>query len=132
MTSDFSHKDMTSQKERKAILVVEDEEEIRHILQLVLSQEISYPVLVVKNCSEALKTIQEIKPLLFLFNYQLPEMTGIELYDQLHKKAEFMHVPTILMSANLPKQEMQKRGIVGIEKPFDLDTIIDAIEHALL
>src|SRR5438034_6266798 len=46
-------------------------------------------------------------------------------------KNELRTVPAIVMSANLPRSELQERHLVGVEKPFDLDDLLQTIEHVL-
>jgi CheY-like chemotaxis protein len=61
----------------------------------------------------------------------LPETTGIEVYDHLCAKKQLRTVPAIVMSAALPRQELQERHLRGIDKPFDLDDLLETIEHVL-
>ena len=112
----------------KTVLIVEDDDEIGKMLVLLLSLETPYQVRLVHSGIEALWAVKEISPVLFLFDYYLPQMTGIQLYDQLHARQEWEAVPAIMMSANLPVSELKKRHIVGLAKPFDLDELLNAIE----
>ena len=115
----------------KTVLIVEDDDEIGKMLVLLLSLETPYHVRLVHSGREALWAMKEIRPVLFLFDYYLPQMTGIELYDQLHACKEWEAVPIIMMSANLPTPELKKRHIVGIAKPFDLADLLHTIEKAV-
>ena len=45
-------------------------------------------------------------------------MNGIELYDKIDYQKGLESMPTIMMSARLPAQEIAKRKIVGMKKPF--------------
>ena len=58
-------------------------------------------------------------------------MNGIELYDRLHARQELEHVPAILMSARLPKDEARKRKINCLEKPFELDQLLKTINDLI-
>jgi len=58
-------------------------------------------------------------------------MNGIELYDRLHTTQGLEHVRAIMISANLPQQEIRQRQIVGIRKPFGLDDLLNTIEKVL-
>jgi CheY-like chemotaxis protein len=59
-------------------------------------------------------------------------MSCIELYDQLHGRKELAALPALVMSANLPRQELAKRHVVGIEKPFALAELLERIEQMLV
>ncbi len=74
--------------------------------------------------------VREIKPDLFLLDYHLPSMDGIELYDHLHATKGLEQIPAILLSANLPRKELEKRKMVGVRKPFELDTLLNTIAKA--
>lgn len=112
----------------KTILVVEDDTGIGELLTLTLEQETCYQPLLVSSGQEALYVVQAVQPTLVLLDYQLPDMTGIEVYDRLRARKELMAVPTIMMSANAPHYELSKRHLVELEKPFEIDTLLDLVE----
>jgi DNA-binding response OmpR family regulator len=115
----------------KTILVVEDDELIGAFLAEAITQETAYHPLLVSDGFEALKVTYDIKPSLFLLDYRLPKMNGVELYDRLHAREGLETVPVIIISANLPLHELTKLGLVGLKKPFDLDQLLQAIEKAM-
>lgn len=115
----------------KTILVVEDDVGIGSFLAQAISQETDHQALLVTDGFQALKTVMDIKPSLFILDYQLPRMNGIELYDTLHAIEGLEGVPAILISARLPKQEIDKRHIVGMSKPLELDEFLYTIEELL-
>ena len=113
----------------KTVLLVEDDENIGEVLVQAITQETSFLAVLVPDSSEALKAVQNIKPNLFILDYQIPGMNGIELYDRLHEQEELAQVPAIMMSARLPHKELEERGILGMHKPIDLDDFLQAIEE---
>jgi DNA-binding response OmpR family regulator len=115
----------------KSILVVEDDVGIGSFLAQAISQETHHQALLVTDGFQALKTVMDIKPSLFILDYQLPRMNGIELYDKLHATEGLDAVPAILISARLPKQEIDKRHIIGMSKPLELDEFLHTIEELL-
>lgn len=116
---------------QKMILLVEDDANIGEVLTQAITQETSYAALLVADGLEALQAIQDIKPSLFILDYQLPHINGIDLYDKLHAITTLVHVPAIMMSARLPQQELDKRKILGMHKPIDLDEFLQTIEELL-
>ena len=112
----------------KTILVVDDSAFIRHMLAKMMHVETPYQPIFAATCAEALEIADIIKPHLFLFDYQLPDMTGLELYDKLHARKAFKSIPVIIMSSELPRQEIEKRNILGVEKPFHLNVLFRMIE----
>lgn len=113
------------------ILVIEDDDSIGPLLIAVLSQETPYKALLVTDAFQALKTVMSIKPCLFITDYHLPHMDGIELYDRLHSTIDMADTPAIIMSAHLPAEEIKKRHLVSLSKPFELDELLDTIEKLL-
>src|SRR5438445_13324205 len=95
----------------KMVLVVEDDIGIGNFLVQAISQETSHHALLVADGFQALKAVASIKPSLFILDYQLPRMNGIELYDKLHTTKGLEEIPAIVISARLPKHEIEKRRI---------------------
>ena len=115
----------------KTILVVEDDDGIGSLLVEALSQETPYKALLVTDGWQALRIIHDIKPCLFITDYRLPLMNGIELYDRLRSMQALADTPTIIMSANLPEEEVARRKLISLKKPFELDELLDTVEKLL-
>jgi CheY-like chemotaxis protein len=115
----------------KTILLVEDDTNIGEVLVQAISQETSYLAVLAADGFEALKFVENLTPNLFILDYQLPRMNGIELYDKLHAIEKLADVPTIMMSARLPQQELAKRNITAMNKPIDLDNFLQTIDQFL-
>lgn len=112
---------------KSSILVVEDDVAIAQIIVLTIDEETSFSAHFVATPQEALAVVNTQRPALLLIDYQLPEMNGLQLYDTIIAREHLSHVPAIMMSANLPWNELRKRQLVGLEKPFDLDELLDLI-----
>ncbi len=113
------------------ILIVEDDEDVGEFLQQVIDEETPYHTTVVHDGPRALEKAQQIHPCLLLLDYRLPGMDGLEVYDRLQSMDEMRGVPAIMMSAILPGEEFQRRGIYQLRKPMDLGNVIRMITHAL-
>jgi CheY-like chemotaxis protein len=125
------HSSVQDQTDGKTILVVEDNEDVGTFLVLMLLTESPYQALLVTDGFQALKIVHDLKPSLFLVDYQLPDMDGIALYDRLHAITDLADIPAIIMSANLPTRALQERHLTGVAKPFDVDQLLHTIEHLL-
>jgi DNA-binding response OmpR family regulator len=115
----------------KTVLVVEDDTGIGTFLVQAILQETSHHAMLVADGFQALKAVSNIKPSLFILDYQLPRMNGIDLYDQLHATKGLEHIPAIVISARLPKHEIEKRKIIAMSKPLELDDFLNTIEKLL-
>ncbi len=120
-------------QDAKVILIVEDDDDIGTFLEQALLQETPYHPVRVRDGFAALKVIHGLKPNLFILDYQLPSMNGIELYDHLQTFNEFTDLPVILMTASsaMPWHTLEKRDIVGLGKPLDLSTFLETVEKLL-
>ncbi len=116
---------------QKTILLVEDDVDIGEVFVQVITQETPYQAVLVADGIEALHAVADITPNLFILDYRLPYMNGLELYDRLRAIEALEKVPAIMMSADLPQQELHKRKMLGIHKPIDLDEFLQVIEEIL-
>ncbi|MEO7021950.1 MAG: response regulator [Ktedonobacteraceae bacterium] len=114
------------------ILIVEDDVAIGTFLQQLIEEETPYTSTVVFDGPSALEATRQIHPRLFLLDYRLPGMNGVELYDHLQNMEESKGVPAIMMSATLPTEELRKRGIYPLRKPMEIGNVIRMITHALV
>ncbi len=127
----YSEDNSYMSEHKPVILVVEDDDSIGTFLVQALSQETPYGAMLVPDGFQALKVIRDIKPCLFITDYRLPRMNGLELCDLLKAEQEWVDIPTIIMSAYLPEQEVRKRKLVSLNKPFELDDLLDTVERLL-
>ncbi len=120
------------------IIIVEDDPDNAEFLQMALTGEFPYSVLLFRSGMETLQQvelIQQTSPILFLLDFTLPIMTAINLYDQLHGMSEFEHVPAIIISASgITKQieeDALERNIPILPKPFSLDELFTHIKKVI-
>ncbi len=118
-------------KNKRIILVIEDDDSIGTFLVEAISQETPYKAMLVTDGFQALQLVHTIKPCLVITDYRLPNMNGLELYDTLKSMHVLQDTPAILMSAHLPVQEVQKRNLVSLNKPFELDDLLNTVERLL-
>ena len=58
-------------------------------------------------------------------------MDGSQLYARLQAMRGFKDIPFLLFSANVPLPEIATRGIISMNKPFDLDHLLALLEAVL-
>jgi DNA-binding response OmpR family regulator len=114
--------------EKKLIMLVEDDEEHAFMLYQVLVEEERYRVYYTADGRTAWKFLQHFKPHLLLLDYRLPHMDGLELYDRIRADKELYNLPVLMVSAALPVQAVEQRGIASIEKPFDMDELLSRVD----
>lgn len=130
-----AHTESSSRQEDgpiKTVLIVEDDADIGEILVQALKDGTSYQVILVSDGFVALKIIRTVQPDLFVLDYQLPGMDGLELIDHLRATKGCEQTPIMLMSANPPRAEIAQRQLLFLEKPFELDTFLHRIKEMLI
>jgi len=125
--------EMSSEKRDllQTVMIVEDDVHIGAFLVEAITQETPYHAMLLSDGNEALRTIEHLKPSLLILDYHLPGINGLDLYDQIHSMPDLHEVPAIMMSARLPRRELEQRTIVGIHKPFELDDFLQTVKNLL-
>ncbi len=117
---------------KQTILIVDDEKEIRQMLQEFLEGK-GYAVLVAEDGQQALQLAGERRPDLVITDLLLPKEHGIEVMQAI--KDQFF-LPIIAMSGVYRKEEVA--GQVGdvfidgyFEKPLDLEGVLACVRAIL-
>ena len=115
----------------KKILVVDDEDDILHFLELVLKEK-GYAVATASNGHEALTRAQIEKPDLVLLDIMMPQMDGWEVLKLLRVDEGTSHIPVAMLSARTEAKDrvqgLQEGAIDYICKPFSLQELLGKIE----
>jgi CheY-like chemotaxis protein len=113
------------------ILVVDDDEGILEVVQIVLEGE-GYLVQTSLN-SECLQDIAVDLPDLILLDVLLSGEDGREICKQLKSDAKTAHVPIVMLSAHSDAGKVADTSGADdfLEKPFDVDMLIDIVEKHL-
>ena len=124
----------TVQSPRKIILIVEDDAAIGEFLVQAIAQETPYFALHVTDSTRAFEVIKQLKVDLFLLDYRLPSVNGLELYASLHAQPGMDTIPAIILTASLErhKEEIERHNLTGLDKPVELDDLLAAINKYLM
>src|SRR5436305_15105443 len=116
----------------ETILVVDDEENIRHTLRGVLADE-GFEVLEAPDGRRALELLQHAAPRLAIVDVWMPEMDGIELVERMRNQAP--GVPIIVISGHGTIETAVRVIRLGafdyLEKPFQLESLLQVVDRAL-
>lgn len=123
---------MSHQEQESIILIVEDDETNAEALALIISSETPYQPFLTSSGEDAIKAAEEILPALLLIDYNLPGMDGIEAYERIRAIPGLERVPAIFLSATVNIDALKERNLTAIEKPYDLDTLLSAVETHLM
>ena len=113
------------------ILVVEDEDVLRELLEIVLSEE-GYEVRSATRAADALAMAEAEQPSLIVFDVTLPDLNGTTFAER-YREHQDGAVPLIAVSgiANLA-EEAERIGADGyLTKPFELDALLALVRRTL-
>jgi DNA-binding NtrC family response regulator len=115
---------------KKRVLVVEDEEKLRRVIELQLVSA-GFEVDKAPTAEEGLKIVDRAD--LVLTDLRLPRMDGLQLLSQI--RLQNAHVPVIMMTAYGSVEtavESMKAGATDfLLKPFSLDHLMQVVNKAL-
>ncbi len=118
-------------KDKKSILVVDDDIAHRTMLRIMLGWE--YEISEADCGSTAIEKIKDTPFDLVLMDVCMPEISGVEALDKI--KACNPEIPVIMMTAyssNATAAEALKKGAYDyLTKPFDFDNLRLTIEKAM-
>jgi len=114
------------------ILVVDDEEMIRYLLENVLSQQ-GYQVTCVGSGREALTRLEEVSYDLVLTDLLMPGMDGIELLRRIRLTCPQTDVLVITGHASVETavQAMKEGAYSYLTKPFNMDELVMTVRNCL-
>jgi DNA-binding response OmpR family regulator len=113
------------------VLVVEDDESIRDVIALILSDE-GYDVACARSGDDGLRVIRERPPALILVDLLMPDQSGEEFIRACRRLPHGVG-PTILVSGH-PDLELVAAEVGAdhfLSKPFELTDLLDAVQAAL-
>ncbi len=110
----------------KAILIVEDDRDIRESLQQILELE-GYEVLTAANGREGLDVLRGGKqPSMILLDLMMPVMNGWEFLEEQRKDQAISAIPVLVASA-FGDRAKSLGTAAFIKKPIELDTLLSTV-----
>ena len=85
-------------EDKRRVLVVEDEDNMRSLIKYNLSRE-DYDVRTARNGQEGLMLVKESRPDLIISDVMMPQMNGIEFCRILREDPDTKGIPFIFLSA---------------------------------
>src|SRR5262249_49066219 len=117
---------------QKTILLIEDSPVLSKVMQRTIETCTPHRVIHFSDGEMILEKIREHKPDLLIFDYDLPGKTAIELYDWVHRTESYKHIPTILVSAELPKEQVACRNLPSLSKPYATSALLQMLEDVIV
>ena len=119
----------------KQILVVDDEELLREVIQACLEDLAGWETLVAGSGEECLEILQTERPSAILLDISMPGMDGFAIYDRLQSDPITRSIPVILLTAKvLPSDRARfaQMNIAGVvSKPIQPTTLTEEVAEIL-
>ena len=123
-----------STSDSEPILIVEDSEDIRALLNELL-EDTGQQLVFAVNGEDGLTAAQSYQPRLILMDLSLPGMDGWETVRQLRRMPAFEQTPILALTAHATDRDRQRAIEAGcsdyISKPFDADELLEKIAKFL-
>ena len=119
---------------KKKILIVDDEQDIRELLEYYLKKE-GYQVYTASNGEEGIAEALKCSPILILMDIMMPQMDGIEACRIIKAMAELKNTYVVILSARNEEYSEVAGFAVGaddyISKPVKPNALISRINSIL-
>ena len=123
-----------SGEQKQRILVVDDSEDMRDLLQRLLERA-GYRVVVAQDGQASLTQAKRHHPDLILMDLSLPDMDGWEAVAHLRKMREFGTIPILAVTAHVSPFEEDRAMAAGctahLGKPFDTRVLLQEVARLL-
>lgn len=124
----------------KQILVVDDKNELLHLMRRVLEDE-EYQVYILQEGKDAFMRVKTQLPDLLILDLKLGDISGQDILRQLKTDPIVAEIPVIVYTAAVLEAEQVTRsvesnpdlyqGVHVVQKPFDLESLLALVKKSL-
>lgn len=119
----------------KRILVIDDEDDIREVVQVSLEVIGGYEVLTADSGDKGLIKAETEQPDAILLDVMMPDMDGPTTFQALQANHTTRHIPVMLLTAKVQAADRRQFADLGIKavfsKPFDPMRLANQVTEAL-
>jgi DNA-binding NtrC family response regulator len=121
--------------ENTKLLLIDDEEDIRDVLTLILESNFDYEVVQASSGNEAIELLKTTEGIGLVFcDYRMPDGNGGVVYS--YMKDNLSHLPYVMVSTDGPEDysvflSFKEDNPLNncIKKPFGPDTVVDMVTN---
>lgn len=115
----------------RTVLLVDDDDDLRMIGEMALTNVGGFDVHVARSGEEALAIAERAAPDVILLDVMMPGLDGPTTFARLRERPATAAIPVIFMTAKVQTHELQRYQALGatgiIPKPFDPMTLSDQV-----
>jgi len=118
---------------KRVVLVVDDDVDTLELLQILVEDIVGVSAVAASDGQQALLLFGELNPAMVILDIKMPGVDGLEVIKQLRSGPASRDVPIIALTASRKScQEAMAAGCDDfVEKPFELDCLLDKIRNHL-
>jgi len=120
-------------KQKPLILIIDDEKEIRDLLNDILSP--FYDIIEASDGNEGIEQLKNHRPDLIISDVIMPNMSGVELLNEIKKSRLTSHIPIVFLSSKATMDDQianYERGLeFFIAKPFNPKLLLSVIQQII-
>ncbi|MES2525901.1 MAG: response regulator [Bdellovibrionota bacterium] len=119
---------------KRVVCIIDDDEDVRDVVTYALEDD-GFEVMPFANPEEALTELKDMDQLpgFFLLDYLMPRMDGLAFIKKIRSDYHdtLGKIPMALSSANGKINDLPT-GVMELQKPMDLDVLLDLVrDHCL-
>jgi len=125
----------------KQILVVDDKNELLHLMRRVLEDE-QYQVSILQDGKQAFTKVKTQLPDLLILDLKLGDISGQDILKQLKDDPVTAEIPVIVYTAAVLEAEEVNRlvesnpehyqSVYVVQKPFELENLLTLVQQVLI
>jgi CheY-like chemotaxis protein len=122
-------------KEKRRVLIVDDEPDSTHLVKILLEKTGNYIVLEENDADQAHQSARNFRPDAILLDIMMPNTDGGEVAAQIEADPELRSTPIIFLTALVTEPEtkagLRIEGHRSLAKPINIPQLIDQIEESM-
>jgi two-component system phosphate regulon response regulator PhoB/two-component system alkaline phosphatase synthesis response regulator PhoP len=122
--------------DHRTVLVVEDNEDIRSLLDAVLGLS-GYDVVLAEDGNQAMRLLVDVHlaPDLAILDVEMPELSGWEVLRGIRANPDTADLPVIVCSVRGSAEDLDRGRVLGcdgyVQKPFDVDALLAEVGEVI-
>jgi DNA-binding response OmpR family regulator len=116
------------------IFIMDDDLALQTVLEYAL-RNAGYDVVLAPDGLAGMQILANLTPSLVISDIMMPNMDGVEVFQHIKERLQDDGIPIIIMTALNRKPwfaDLEAEGAVILQKPFEVDKLIDMINVTLL
>ena len=112
----------------RKILIIDDEDDIRELLQMSIEMSSGWTVLTAASGKEGIEIATQAQPDVIILDVMMPDMDGPTTFEQLQQNSATQEIPVVLLTAKVQAAEQPRFTQLGVKAV--LSKLIDPLTFA--